>query len=78
MRDQIGHIAAELRRLIDNSPRDKDFRFQILERIIDLIDLSLNDYKWRVNPLPLLVLRNYIAEAYKGNEVDLKNIYAAL
>jgi len=43
-----------------------------------LVDLSLNDPKWKDNPLPLLVLRNELAKIYIGQSHDLEKIYKSL
>ncbi|NCO15143.1 hypothetical protein COW77_00590 [Candidatus Wolfebacteria bacterium CG18_big_fil_WC_8_21_14_2_50_39_7] len=76
-RDQLGHIASEIKRAL-SMENDKDIFIQIIERAFYLIDLSLNDPKWRGNPLPLLVLRDGLAKIYIGEEQNLEKIYAAL
>lgn len=76
-RDQIGHIASELNRAV---PTEKDrlvYR-QILERALQLVDLSLADPKWRDNPLPLFVLRDEIAKVYIGDVAGLRGVLAAI
>ena len=77
-RDQLGHIAAEILRANLMKNKDSSLYSQILERIINLIDISLNDPKWRKNPLPLFVLRSELAKAYVNEKVDLGEIYMAL
>ncbi|HDH31354.1 MAG TPA: hypothetical protein ENH26_01110 [Candidatus Wolfebacteria bacterium] len=75
-RDQLGHIASEILRA--NSAKNRDAFIQMLERAIDLIDISLNDEKWRGNPLLLLILRNELAKAYMDKSLGLEKIYAAI
>jgi hypothetical protein len=77
-RDQLGHIASEIRRAIETKGSDKNIYSQILERALELVDLSLDDQKWRDNPLPLLILRNEIAKVYIGENINLEKVYAAL
>lgn len=76
-RDQLGHIASEIKRaeIAEDNP---ELKREILSRAFYLIDLSLADSKWRDNPLPLLVLREELAKAYLGEEKNLTRIYAAL
>ncbi len=79
MRDQLGHIASEIMRAELNKNKDKATYLSILERALELIDLSLNDPKWRENPLPLLVLREELAKAYiKSKGMSLSDLYAAI
>lgn len=77
-RDQLGHIASEILRANSTLNKDKIAFIQILERAINLIDLSLNDEKWREDPLPLLVLNNELAKVYIGENADLEKIYRAM
>lgn len=80
-RDQIGHIASEIQRaILARDKNDNTLFSQILERAIDLITLSLDDQKWKDNPLPLLVLRDELAKVYIGgkSKADLEKIYMAL
>ena len=93
-RDQLGHIASEVRRAMEAPPTDTALRQNLLERAIALIDLSLLDdrfdkltinrfdkltiKKWRINPLMLLRLREELAAVYVGKEQDLQRVYAAL
>jgi len=42
-RDQLGHIASEVRRAMEAPPTDTALRQNLLERAIALIDLSLLD-----------------------------------
>lgn len=77
-RDQIGHIASEILRAKLIKSKDYSAFLQMIEQAIYLIDLSLGDEKWKENPLPLLVLRNELAEVYIGETKDLGKLYAAL
>lgn len=77
-RDQLGHIGAELYRAAEAQVNDAGLVGQMLERAIDFIDLTLEDEKWRENPLPLLKLRGKISQAYVGQIADIASIYALL
>jgi len=77
-RDQLGHIASEIKRAAMNQDKDSAIYHQMLERAISLTDLSLDDPKWRENPLPMLVLKNELAKAYIGENKNLDKLYAAL
>ena len=61
-RDQLGHIATEILRA--KYATNEQTRQTILERAFELIDLTLSDPKWRMNPLLLLVLRADLAKIY--------------
>lgn len=77
-RDQLGHIGAEILRAHRAKVEHQEAYLPILERVLELIDLSLNDPKWRENPRPLLLFRNEIAKAYIAEPVNLEKLYAAL
>ena len=77
-RDQLGHIGAELYRAAETQANDPELVKTMLERALDLVDLSLEDEKWRDNPLPLLKLRAKIAQVYVGQTSDIGAIYALL
>ena len=77
-RDQIGHIASEIKRSQLAKNKGKDLYLSILEQAINLIDLSLNDPRWQSNPLPLLVLRSELARVYIGESQNLEEIYKSL
>lgn len=76
--EQIRHIASEILRARLAQKENNAVFFQIIEQAIYLIDLSLNDEKWKENPLPLLVLRGELAGAYIGETKDLEKLCAAL
>jgi hypothetical protein len=76
VRDQIGHVGAELLRA--SAAKDPDARRLMLERALALVDLSLEDQKWRESRLALLRLRDEIAAAYTDTSRDPIHIYAAL
>lgn len=77
-RDQIGHIASEIKRAALAENQNQTVFRQILERAFFLIDLSLADKKWKDNSLPLLVLRDELAKIYIGETNDTNKIYAIL
>jgi hypothetical protein len=77
-RDQIGHIASEIKRCQLAKNKDENLYLSILEQAINLVDLSLNDPRWRSNPLPLLVLRGELAKIYIGESQNLEKIYKSL
>jgi hypothetical protein len=76
-RDQLGHIGAELTRAALAAP-DTDLRRALLERAFELIDLSLDDPRWRPTVLQLLTLRSLVAEAYLGDAPALDRAIAVL
>ena len=76
-RDQLGHIAAELTRAA-LAPPNADLRRVLLERAFELIDLSLDDPRWRPTVLQLLTLRSLVAEAYLGDTPALDRAIAVL
>ncbi len=76
-RDQIGHIAAEIKRAKLAKEKEPTLYLQILERILYFIGLSLSDSKWKNNPLWLLVMQNETAMAYIGHG-DLDKIDKAI
>lgn len=76
-RDQIGHISAELTRAALAAP-DCDLQCALLERAFELIDLSLDDPRWRENILQLLTLRGMVAQGYVGDTGALDRALAAL
>ncbi len=81
MRDQIGHIASEIKRAQMVKSRNEfsnEAYLSILERAINLVDLSLNDPKQQNTPLPLLILRGELAKIYIGENQDLEKIYKSL
>lgn len=75
MRDQVGHIGAELFRASRASGHERE---ELLERTLELIDLSLNDPKRKQEAFQFLVLRNEVARSYIGENVDLAALYDAL
>lgn len=77
-RDQLGHIGAELYRAASVKESDHALAQTMLERALELIDLTLEDEKWRENSLPLLKLRGEIALVYTGKKNDIARIYALL
>lgn len=78
VRDQLGHIASEIMRAQLVQKNNTQAIRAILEKAIDLTDLSLCDSKWRDNPLLLLILRNELTKAYLGETAALENSYKIL
>ena len=76
LRDQLGHIGAELTRA--KLAHDDTLRGALLERALELLDFSLDDPRWRANVLQVLTLRALTAEAYLGAEASLDRALAAL
>lgn len=77
-RDQIGHIAAEIKRAILAKKEDAATRRMMLERVLEFIDISLQDPKWHDERRQLLALRDGIAEAYEAPLPNLQSFLAAL
>lgn len=78
LRDQMGHIAAEVLRARAVADGDETQARPMIERALALADLSLEDPRWRENPLPFLTLREYLARAYAGERDALDVLCAAL
>ncbi len=78
LRDQLGHIASEIRRAHSAKEKKSAFYNEILEKAIVLVDMSLRDSRWRKNPLPILFLKNELARAYTGEETALERISMAI
>ena len=77
-REQMGYIAAEvLRAHYAGEGGDEATVRAILERGLELVDVSLEDKKWRGEFLQLMTLRDKIALRYIGEKVSLQNLYAA-
>lgn len=76
-RDQLGHIASELARV--KTAGDKELCRALLEKALALVDLTMEDSKWRADGLLLLNLRQEIASAYEsGLRAKAEEIYAAI
>jgi hypothetical protein len=76
-RDQLGHIAAEIFRA--RNAKDQNVFRAILERALELVDLTLGDRKRREDSLTLLYLRDKIAEAYESGRIEeADKIYAVI
>ncbi|MFA5084179.1 MAG: hypothetical protein WC475_02245 [Candidatus Paceibacterota bacterium] len=75
-RDQLAHIASEVFRA-KTANNQTTYELE-LERAINLIDLTLEDSKWRDNPLMLLYLRNELASIYLDkNQNSLEEVIKA-
>lgn len=76
-RDQLGHVAAEIARA--RGAKDQNLFRAILERALELVDLTLQDLKWKDNTLMLLRLRDEIAKAYESGKIqEADKIYAII
>ncbi|OGG40266.1 hypothetical protein A2116_01410 [Candidatus Jorgensenbacteria bacterium GWA1_49_17] len=76
-RDQLGHIAAEIFRA--RNAKDQSVFRAILERALELVDLTLQDRKRRGDSLTLFYLRDKIAEAYESGKIEeADKIYAVI
>ncbi|MEK7624379.1 MAG: hypothetical protein AAB404_01465 [Patescibacteria group bacterium] len=75
-RDQLAHIASEIFRA--KLANDQNTRNSVIERAMELIDLTLQDPKWRDNPLMLLYLRSELASIYLDKSRDLEEIIKIL
>ena len=74
--EQLRHIASEVKRASLYEKENPELSRGILERGLDLVDLSLEDTKWKDNLRLLLLLRNLLAESYVGKRAGLESIYA--
>lgn len=77
VRDHMGHIASEIMRA-KCAVGNRTLCVSVLERALLLIDLSLQDPRWRASALQLLSLRSQVAEAYVGDGKGLEKLYASL
>lgn len=76
--EQLGHIAAEVKRAEVWENKDKDNFISALERGLALVDLTLGDERWREEFLKLFCLRGELARYYIGKERNIARLYAAL
>ncbi|MBI4692279.1 MAG: hypothetical protein HY773_02480 [Candidatus Terrybacteria bacterium] len=76
---QLGAIAAEIMRASVWQDKDRENFLSALERAMGLIDVSLEDRRWK-NYLPMLFwLRNKMAEFYVGiTKEKIEILYNAL
>ena len=63
---QIGAIGAEIMRAKNWQEKDKDKFLSAIERTLKLVDLSIDDIKWRNNIFMLFTLRDELAKFYAG------------
>ncbi len=75
-RDQLAHIASEIFRAKIAS--NQNIYELVIERAINLTGLSLEDPKWRDNPLMLLSLRSELASVYLDKSRDLEKLIKIL
>ncbi len=74
--EQLKHIASEVKRASLYEKENPKLKNEILERGLNLVDLSLEDDKWKDNLRLLFLLRNLLAESYIGSGLPLDRIYA--
>ena len=79
-REQLLAIAAEFTRAkVWQDNKDKEKFIMALERALEMIDLSLEDTKWRDSLLALLRLRDEVAGFYAFKRTDdISLLYNAL
>ena len=65
---QIGAIAAEIKRSKIWQGKDKENFLSAIERLIDLIDLTIDDKRWQRQLSILFWLRDKITKIYLGLE----------
>ena len=76
-RDQLGHIAAEILRA--RGAENVNLFRALLERALTLVDLTLEDPKWKDSTLMLLRLRDEVAKAYESGRVqEAEKVYAVI
>jgi hypothetical protein len=75
---QLGAIAAEVKRAEVWENKDKENFISALERGLALIDLTLGDERWREEFSKLFYLRGELAKYYIGKEKNIMRLYAAL
>lgn len=76
--EQLRHTAAGTKRAALYEASDPKLARTMMEHVLELIDLSLGDARWRTNPRPLLLLRDLIADAYANQKPNLNKAYACL
>lgn len=74
--EQLKHIASEVKRASLYEKENPVLKNEMVERGLDLIDLSLEDGKWKGDCRMLLSVRNLLAESYIGRGMPLDRIYA--
>lgn len=78
-RDQLLFIGSEFERARVWQTEDKENFKTALEQALALIDLTLQDPKWKLETLRLLTLRNEVARFYVGERKDqVEYLYNAL
>jgi hypothetical protein len=76
---QLLMIGSEIMRAKIWQAKDEEKFISALERCLDLIDLSLQDSRWRGNYLMLLYLRDEVGKFYIGeNKESIEILYKAL
>lgn len=66
---QLGNIGSEISRARHwDEARDADSRNQAIERALELIDLTLSDYRWRFRLKEITRLREVVAGFFAGTD----------
>ena len=80
--EQLAHIGSEYNRFIHWSDKgNKENATHSFDRLIELVDLSVNDEKWKNSLAELLRLREVICDKFsRGNNynVSSKSLHFAL
>ena len=78
-REQLLNIASELNRAGSWQHND-EVKFKVsLERLLELIDASIDDRRWSSNRAMLWFLRSEIAELYiNQSQTSMSRLYAAV
>ncbi len=74
-KEQIGAVAAEILRAQIWQKKDKDKFISALERALELIDLTIEDKRWKQEYLMIFWLRDEIAKFYLGIGGDISMLY---
>ena len=78
-REQLLFIGSEFERARVWQSEDQENFIRALEQALALIDLTVEDPKWKNNMLQLLTLRAEVAQFYTGeNKKEVSLLYAAL
>ena len=76
--DQLRAIAAEIKRAEIWEREDRELYQAALTRALELVDLSLDEPRWKGESLMLLFLREELAKFYPGQQSDIGTHYAAI
>lgn len=78
LREQLLMIGSEIIRAKTWQNKDREKFISALERALNLIDLSLENYRFEKNPYLFLWLRQELAKFYIGQSYyDIEKLYQA-